>query len=194
MPYLCCLYLLLYRVAVSCPVRTIIIMLLVYRCCFPIASASTAAPRLYPLQLLLPDYSCCSPIVSASAAASRFSCVCLPIVSAPASAPVLCPLQLLLPYCVRFSFCSRIVSASAAAPLLCLLQHAASQLHPLQLLLPNGVPPSLSAQCSRALEVQRVPRITSLVPPDLIHCQHRNCESSWLKLSSIFHFGTGLAD
>ena len=99
-------------------------------------SASAAAPRLCPLQLLLPDcirFSCCSPIVSASAAAPRLH-----------------PLQLLLPDCIRFSCCSPIVSASAAAPRLhllqlllpnCidLLQLLLPQLHPLQLLFPNCV-------------------------------------------------------
>ena len=83
-------------------------------CCSPFASASAAAPRLRPLQLLLPDcirFSCCSPIASASAAAR-----------------CLCSLQLLLPNCVCFS-CSLITSASTAAP----------QLRPLRLLLPDCV-------------------------------------------------------
>ena len=37
-----------------------------FRCCSPIASVSAAAPRLRPLQLLLPDWVCCSPIGSAA--------------------------------------------------------------------------------------------------------------------------------
>ena len=99
--------------------------------CFSlIASASAAAPRLRPLQLLLaayvrfscfsrsrplrlllPDcvhFNCCSPIVSASTAAH-------PIASASTAAPRLRPLQLLLPDCVRFNCCSPIASASTAA-------------------------------------------------------------------------------
>ena len=86
-----------------------------FSCWFMIISTSAAAPRLRPLQLLLPDcicFSCCSLIVSASAVAPR-----------------LCPLQLLLPDCVPFSCCSLIASASAVAPRLC----------PLQLLLPDCV-------------------------------------------------------
>ena len=70
--------------------------------CSPIASASAAAPRLCPLQLLLPDcvhFGCCSPIVSASAAAPRLRL-----------------LQLLLSDCVWFNCCSLIASALAAAP------------------------------------------------------------------------------
>ena len=42
--------------------------------CSPITSTSAAAPRLRPLQLLLPDcvhFSCCSPIASTSAAAPQ---------------------------------------------------------------------------------------------------------------------------
>ena len=74
-------------------------------------SASTATPRLHPLQLLLPDcvrFSCCSPIASASAGAPRLHR------SASTAAPHLRPLQLLLPDCVHFSCCSPIASASAA--------------------------------------------------------------------------------
>ena len=74
----------------------------VQSCCSPFASASAVAPRLHPLQLLLPDFvlfSCSSPFASASAAA-----------------PSLHPLQLLLPNCVCFSCCSPIASASAASP------------------------------------------------------------------------------
>ena len=64
----------------------------------PNRSASTAAPRLRPLQLLLLDcvrFSCCSPIRN---------CVyfnCSPIVSASTAAPRLRPLRLLLPDCIR---------------------------------------------------------------------------------------------
>ena len=73
-----------------------------FSCYSPIASASVAAPRSHPLQLLLPDrvrFSCYSRIASASAAAPRLR-----------------PLQLLLPDRVRFSCCSPIASASAAVP------------------------------------------------------------------------------
>ena len=63
-----------------------------FGCSSPIASASAAAPRLCPLQLLLPDCvhsGCCSPIVSASAAAPRYICFncCSPIVSGSTAAP-----------------------------------------------------------------------------------------------------------
>ena len=63
-----------------------------FGCSSPIASASAAAPRLCPLQLLLPDcvhFGCCSPIVSASAAAPDYVCFncCSPIVSGSTSAP-----------------------------------------------------------------------------------------------------------
>ena len=62
----------------------------------PDSSLCRAAPRLRPLQLLLPG-----PIAaSASTAAPR-----LPPL--PAAAPRLCPLQLLLATCVCFSCCSR---------------------------------------------------------------------------------------
>jgi len=43
-------------------------------CCSPIVTTSAAAPRLCPLQLLLPDcvcFSCCSSTASSSAAAPR---------------------------------------------------------------------------------------------------------------------------
>ena len=93
--------------------------------CSPIVSASAAAPRLHPLQLLLPDcvrFCCCSPLASI-----RFNCYS-PIASASAAARHLRPLQLLFPDCVRFS-CSRNASASTAAP----------GLHPLRLLHPDCV-------------------------------------------------------
>ena len=78
-----------------------------------------AAPRLRPLQLLLPD-------------CVRFSfCSSLTIASTSAAAPRLRPLQLLLPNCICFNCCSQIASASAAA------RHL--QLRPLQLLLPNCI-------------------------------------------------------
>ena len=118
-----------------------------FSCSFPIASTSAPAPRLRPLQLLLPDFASihfnCSLLASASAAASRLRL-----------------LQLLLPDCVRFSCCSPIASTSAAAPRLRLLQlllpdfasicfnccspfvstsAAARCLRPLQLLLPDCV-------------------------------------------------------
>ena len=79
-----------------------------------------AAPRLHPLQLLLAAcvcFSCCSLLASASAAARRLcplqlllSIVCV------STAPRLRPLQLLLPDCVLFNCSSPIASASTAAP------------------------------------------------------------------------------
>ena len=97
-------------------------------CCYPILSASAAAPRLHRsastaaprlrlLQLLLTDYihfSCCSPTCASA--------------SGSAAAPSLRPLQL-LPDCVCFSCCSLIASASTAAP----------RLYPLRLLLPDCI-------------------------------------------------------
>ena len=103
------------------------------RCSGPIASASTAAPHLHLLQLLLPVcvcFSCCSLIASASAAARclRPLQLLLPIASA-STAPQLRLLQLLQyliasastaahpivsafnccsPDCVRFNCCSPI--------------------------------------------------------------------------------------
>ena len=84
-----------------------------FRCCSPNASASAAASRLRPLQLLLLNcvhFSCCSPIGSAASRLGpllpdciRFSC-CSPIGS---TVPRLGPL---FPDWVR---CSLIVSASA---------------------------------------------------------------------------------
>ena len=93
-------------------------------CCLH-RSASTAAPQLCPLQLLLPDcvcFNCCSLIASVSTAlrlrplqlllhdCARFNC-CSPITSASAAAPRKCPVQLLLPDCVRFDCFSLIASA-----------------------------------------------------------------------------------
>ena len=107
-------------------------------------SASTAAPRLRPLQLLLATcvcFSCYSPIVQLLPDCVRFSCCspiasicfncCSPFASASAAARHLCllqlllpdcstaprlrPLQLLLPDCIRFGCCSSIASASTAA-------------------------------------------------------------------------------
>ena len=83
-----------------------------------------AAPRLHPLQLLLPAlrvasirFDCRSLFASASAAA--LDCIhfnCSSIASASAAAPRLHPLQLLLPDCVRFNnCCSPIASDSTAA-------------------------------------------------------------------------------
>ena len=63
-----------------------------FSCWSPFRSASAAAPQVRPLQLLLPDWVC-------------FSC-CSPIESASAAAPRLSLLQLLLPGCVCFSCCS----------------------------------------------------------------------------------------
>ena len=94
-----------------------------------------AAPRLRPLQLLLPDcvrFSCCSPIASASAAAPRLRphqlllavCVRFSCCSLIADGPF----QLLLD-CVCFNCCCPIASASAASP----------RLRPLQLLLPDCI-------------------------------------------------------
>ena len=90
----------------------------VQSCCSPIAAA---APRLRPLQLLLPD--CIDPL--------QLHAV-----------PCLRPLQLLLAACVRFSCCSSIASASATAHHLHPLQPVASTstapwLRPLRLLLPD---------------------------------------------------------
>ena len=71
-------------------------------------SASTAAPRLHPLQLLLAaciHFSCCSRL-------RPFNCSS--IASASAAAPRLRPL--LLPDCVQFNCSSPIASASTAAP------------------------------------------------------------------------------
>ena len=71
-----------------------------FKCCSPFVSASAAAPRLHPLQLLLAAcirINCCSPIASASTA-SR-----------------LCQLRLLLPDRVHFNCCSPIASALTAA-------------------------------------------------------------------------------
>ena len=85
---------------------------------------SAAAPRLHPLQLLLPaprvasiQFNCRSLFASASAVALdciRFNCSL--IVCASAAAPRLRLLQLLLPDCVRFNCCSPIASDSTAAP------------------------------------------------------------------------------
>ena len=66
-----------------------------------------AAPRLRPLQLLLPD--CIGPLQLLLPVGVHFSC-CTPIVSTSAAACRLRPLQLLLPNCVRFGCCSPIVS------------------------------------------------------------------------------------
>ena len=93
-----------------------------------------AAPRLRPLQLLLPDcidplqlhavpclrplqlllaacvhFSCCSSIASASATAHHLRP--LQPVASTSTAPWLCPLRLLLPDCDRFDCCSPIASA-----------------------------------------------------------------------------------
>ena len=103
-------------------------------CCSPITSASagsprfqqlsrlrplpTAAPRLRPLRLQLPDcvrFDCCSPIFNSSPA----------IASAWAAAPRLRPLQPLLPDCVRSA------SASIAASPIASASTAAPRLHPL---------------------------------------------------------------
>ena len=86
-------------------------------CCSLIASASAAAPRLRPFQLLLATcvcFSCCSPLASASAAA---------------------------PDCVRFGCCSPIASASTTAPRLRPLQLLLARLRPLRLLLPDCMHP-----------------------------------------------------
>ena len=70
-----------------------------FNCCSLILSASAAACRLRPLQLLLPDCVCfnCSPIASAS------------------TAPRLYPIRLLLPDCVCFSCCSPIECACSCS-------------------------------------------------------------------------------
>ena len=97
--------------------------------CSPIASASAAARRLRPLQLLLPG-----PIAASASTAAP------PLPLLPAAAPRLRPLHLLLAACICFSCCSRsrplrlllpnfvrfnccspITSASTAAPRLRLL-------------------------------------------------------------------------
>ena len=92
---------------------------------FGYVSNLAAAPRLCPLQLLLPArlplhplqlllpvcirFSCCSPLASDSAAGRclrpLFSC-CSPIASASTAAPRLRPIQQQLPDCVRFDCCS----------------------------------------------------------------------------------------
>ena len=100
----------------------------VQSCCSPFASASAVAPRLHPLQLLLPDFvlfSCSSRLHLLQLLLPhciRFSC-CSPIASASAAAPRLRPLQLLLPDCVRFSCSSPIASASVAQPSFANAQH-----------------------------------------------------------------------
>ena len=53
----------------SRPLRLLLPDCVRFNCCSPIASASTAAPRLRPLQLLLPDcvrFNCCSPASTAA--------------------------------------------------------------------------------------------------------------------------------
>ena len=75
-----------------------------------LASASAAARRLRPLQLLLS-------IASVSTAPRlRLLRLLLPDCVHFISAPRWCPLRLLLPDCVRFNCCSPIASTSAAAP------------------------------------------------------------------------------
>ena len=104
-------------------------------CCSPIVSASAAAPRLHPLQLLLPDsihfsccstissicFNCCSPFLSASAAAPDCTRFSSPNASVP-TAPHLCLLRLLppiaststaaLPDCIRKLFWKILVRGS----------------------------------------------------------------------------------
>ena len=91
----------------------------VQSCCSPIASTSANAPRLHPLQLMLPD--CIKPLPLLLTIYVCFSC-CSPIASGPSTAaPRLHPaLQLLLlDWVRRFNCCSPIASgASTAAPLL----------------------------------------------------------------------------
>ena len=84
--------------------------------CSPIASASAAARRLHPLQLLLLGQ------ITASASTAAPPLPPLPA-AAPASSAAcrLHPLQLLLPDCVCFNCCSPITSASTAAPRMRLL-------------------------------------------------------------------------
>ena len=94
-------------------------------CCSPSASASTAAPRVRSLQLLLPEcvrFNCCSASASASTCCSRVRPLQL-------AAPRVHPLQLLHPDCVRSSCCSPLASASSVAP----------RLRMLRLLLPDCV-------------------------------------------------------
>ena len=114
-------------------------------CCSPIASASAAAPRLRPLQLLLPTQLHRSVSTAAAALSSRLA-------SASAAARRLRPLQLhaafncqLLPDCVCFGCCSPMVSASTLPPdvvrFVCCspiatASAAAPRLRPLRLLLP----------------------------------------------------------
>ena len=92
--------------------------------CSPIASASAAARRLRPLQLLLPGpilrhplqllfplcLRYCSPIASAARRLHPLQML-LPIASTLAATPRLRPLQLLLPDYVRFDCCSPIALA-----------------------------------------------------------------------------------
>ena len=81
-----------------------------FSCCSPLASASAAARRLRPLQLLLS-------IASVSTASRlRPLRLLLPDCVRFNSAPRWRPLRLLLPDCVRFNCCSSIAPASAAAP------------------------------------------------------------------------------
>ena len=83
---------------------------------------SAAAPRLRPLQLLLParlyrlllPVSTLHPLQLLLAACVRFMQLLLSIASASADAPRLCPLQLLLPDCARFNCCSPIAHAQCS--------------------------------------------------------------------------------
>ena len=99
--------------------------------CNPVPDSSlcrAAAPRLRPLQLLLPVQLHQSVSTAAELAACiRFSCFS-PLASVSTTFR-LRPLRLLLPDCICFNCCSPMASASSAAP----------RLRPLQLLLPDCV-------------------------------------------------------
>ena len=101
-----------------CPLRLLLPDCVRFSCCSPIASI---------------HFNCCSPFASASAAAHRLRPfqLLLALITSVSTAPRLCPLRLLLPDCVRFSCCSPIASihfnccspfASASAAAHCLRQ------------------------------------------------------------------------
>ena len=122
----------------------------------------TAAPRLRPLQLLLPTRLPLDPLQLLLPVCIRFSC-CSPLAAASAAALD----------CVRFN-CSPIASASAAAPPTSLT--AAPRLRPLQLppLPPPPPPPRL--------------RLIQLQLPDCVHLQlllPTNCSGRFQPMPNI---------
>ena len=68
-----------------------------------VSASACAAPRLHPIQLLLPDCVC-------------FSYYPRSIVFAPATTPRLCLLQVLLPNCVCFDNCSQLCPRQLLLP------------------------------------------------------------------------------